>query len=161
MAGAAIPLLVAGTALSAGGALMGGQAAKKAADFQAAQLDRNAIAVEASSQRAAIEERRKATLMQSRARAVAAAEGGTTTDIGVADVLAKIEAEGEFNALSALFEGREKAAGVRTQAAGRRLEGKAAKTAGLLKGISTVMTGVGAIGAAGGFGGAAKTSPAK
>ena len=133
--------LVAGTAISAGGSLMEGSAAKKSADFQAGQMDRNAIAVEATSQRVAIEERRKAELMQSRARAVAAAGGGTTTGVGVGDILAKIGAEGEFNALSALFEGREKATGMRTQAAGARVSGKAAKKAGQLKALSTIMTG--------------------
>jgi hypothetical protein len=125
---------------------MQGRADQKSADFQAAQLDRNAIATEATSQRVAIEERRKATLMQSRARAVAAAGGGTTTDVGVADILAKIDAEGEFNALSALFEGSERATGMRTQATGKRFEGKAAKRAGVMKALSTVFTGAAAVG---------------
>ncbi len=133
--------LVAGTVMSAGGSLMEGSAAKKSADFQAAQMDRNALSVEATSQRVAIEERRKAELVKSRARAVAAAGGGTTTDVGITDLLSKIDAEGEFNALSALFEGREKATGMRTQAAGARVSGKAAKKAGQMKALSTALTG--------------------
>lgn len=134
-------MMVASTALTAGGAIMEGNAAKKSADFTAAQLDRNAIAAEASSQRLAAEERRKSEILQSRARAVAAAGGGTTTDIGVSEVLAQIDREGEYNALAALFEGKEQAAGLRGQAAGARFEGKVAKRAGQLKAVSTILSG--------------------
>ena len=141
MGAAVVPLLIGGTLLSAGGSLMEGIAAEKSAKFAATQMDRNALAAEATSQRQAIEERRKSEVLQSRARAVAAAGGGTTTDIGVSDILAKIDAAGEFNALASLFEGSEQAAGLRTKAAATRFEGKAAKKAGKIKALSTTMSG--------------------
>jgi hypothetical protein len=133
--------MLAGTVMSAGGSIMQGKAAQASSEFQAGQLDRNALAAEASSQRVAIEDRRKAEVLQSRARAVAAAGGGVTTDVGVSDVLAKIEEAGEYNALASLFEGREQAAGLRTKAAATRFEGKAAKKAGQIQALSTIMSG--------------------
>jgi hypothetical protein len=133
--------LIGSTVLSAGGQIMQGNAAAKSAKFSAKQMDRNAIAAEAESQRAAIEERRKSDVLQSRARAVAAAGGGTTTGIGVQDVIADIENIGEYNALSALFEGSTQAQGLRTQADATRYEGKQAKRASRIGALSTVLSG--------------------
>ncbi len=133
-------LLVAGTAMTAGGSIMEGNAAEKSSRFTAQQLERNADTEIASSQREAIEERRRTEIMESRVRAVAAAGGGTSTGAGVTEILAKIDNEGEYNALAALYEGRERASGLRAQAAGARVEGKIAKKAGRIRGIGSVLS---------------------
>ena len=134
-------LQIAGTLFSAAGQLSQGRAAQQAANLRARQLDREAIAAEAASQREAIEERRQARLLQSRARAVAAAGGGTTTDVGVTDILSRIEREGEFNALSALFAGSEKAAGFRAGAATERYQGKLARQQSRIQALNTFISG--------------------
>ena len=136
-----VPLQVGGTLMSAFGSLSQGKSAQRSHEFTAAQLDRNALAAEATSQREAIEERRKAELMKSRARAVAAAGGGTASDVGVMDIMAKMEREGEYNALTALFEGSEQAAGLRTGAMAERFTGAAKKKAGKIKAVSTLFSG--------------------
>ncbi|HBA35609.1 MAG TPA: hypothetical protein DCZ12_15900 [Gammaproteobacteria bacterium] len=108
--------------------LLGGAKESKAVQaskrFQAEQLDRNAGQVEAASQKQASEERRQAELLASRARAVAAAGGTTTTDVGIMNELAKIDKEGEYNALTALYEGRAVASTMRGQSRALALEAK-------------------------------------
>ena len=133
-------LPVVGTVLQVAGSVAGGINAKSAADSQAAQLDAAANTAQASSQRAASEQRRQARLGVSRALAVA---GGGAGDIGVQNLMADITGEGEYRALSALFEGNERATGMRDQANLKRWEGKQARTAGYIDGISSALSGSG------------------
>lgn len=127
----------AGTAVSALGAVQAGKAQNAASKYQAAQLEAAGKAENAAAQRKAEEERRQARLMQSRARAVGAASGGGV-DI---DLFGDIEEEGEFRALSALWEGKEAAKGRRAQAAASRFEGQSARTAGFVRGGSKLLHG--------------------
>lgn len=117
----------AGIALSAFD-LLGGMKESKAVQgsklYQSEQLSQNADQVEAASQKKAEEERRQAELAVSRARAVAAAGGTTTTDVGIMNELAKIDREGEYNALTALYEGRAVASTMRGQSRALALEAK-------------------------------------
>lgn len=126
-----------GSALQVAGAVSGGLNAKAAADSQAAQLDAAANTAQASSQRAASEQRRKARLGVSRALAVA---GGGAGDIGVQNLMADIAGEGEYRALAALFDGSDRAAGLRDQANVKRWEVKQARTAGYIGGISSALS---------------------
>ena len=147
---AAIPALIAkagiGTILQGAGAAVSGIAAIKAgkaqqaaSNFQAAQLDASAKAEQASAQRVAQEERRQKELVLSRARAVGAASGGGQ-DI---PLLGAIEEDGEYRALTALWEGDEAAKGRRAQAAASRFEGKQYRKAGFVKGASGILGQVG------------------
>ena len=129
--------LVAGTALNAGGKLAAGSAAadagrsqEKAAKFEAKQMRQQAGQERASSQRQAEQDRRKGRLTASRALAVAAASGGGASDTTVVEKIADIEAEGELNALAALFEGEERARTLETGAQVRRFEGRSERAAG-------------------------------
>lgn len=146
---------IAGGGLSALGTLAAGNSAEKAANFEASQLQRNAGLARAASQRAAIEERRKADLVSSRALAVAAASGGGTGG-NVENILGDIAAEGEYRTLTSLFEGEQQAQGLET-AAGRRWEGKAAKRASRVQAVSTLLGSAGSMygkyGGSGAFGG--------
>ena len=138
-----IPKILKGasTVMQATGAQQTGQAEGMAAEFSARQYDENAVAAEAKSIQVSNQERRKATLMQSRARAVAAAGGGMVTDPGMTDIMADIGEEGELNALTALWEGNVEASGLRKQAYATRLTGKAKERAGNIKAVSHVMSG--------------------
>src|SRR3990172_2605978 len=98
-----------GTAVSTVGQIQAGNAARKSANFQAAQMNQQAGQERATSQRAAIEQRRAARIAASRATALAAASGGGATDPTVLNILGDIKTEGEYNALSAMFGGEERA----------------------------------------------------
>jgi hypothetical protein len=141
MAQLAAGAAVAGTLLSATGSVLGGKATNKASKVEAAALRRQAGQTRASSQREAIEQRRDADLAQSRALALAAAGGGGASDPTVVDIISDLEGEGEYRALTALFNGEEQARGLEDEALAARKAGKNAKTAGIIGGISTVLTG--------------------
>ena len=84
-----------------------GRAQQQEAQFRAEQGRVNAGQQRASAQRAAIEDRRRGRLAQSRAISLGAAGGGSTEDI--VGTLGGLGAFSEYNALSSLFEGEESA----------------------------------------------------
>jgi len=135
-----IGLAVAGSVLSAGGSILGAKSEAKELRREAVQLETNAGLERASSQRRAMEERRQAQLAGSRGLAVAAASGGAADDPTVVNLLAGIEGEGEYRALTALYEGEETARGMEAEAAARRRGAKSAKKAGLIKAGSTILS---------------------
>lgn len=87
--------------------------------------------------------RRMTRITESRARAVAAANGGDTTDEGVQQLVADIEREGEFQALSALYRGESRARDLRHAGRMARYEGKVAENQGRLSAITSVVRGFG------------------
>lgn len=129
-------LSVGGTALSTAGAVQTANSQNAAAEFNARQLEAAGKAEEASASLAAEEARRQKELQISRARAVGAASGGGQDYA----LLGELEEDGELRALTALWEGKERAAGRYNQAAGARFEGKQAKRGGLLKAGATALT---------------------
>lgn len=134
---------VGGSVLSGLGQIQAGKAANVNAKFQAGQLEQQAGQERASAQRVAIEQRRRATIANSNATAAAAASGGGATDPTILDITEDIAGQGEYNALSALFEGEEKARGLKLQAASTRMQGKQAQRAGYISGASTIIGGTG------------------
>lgn len=136
-AGLSTILSTAGSAIGAVGAIQSGNAANAAAQHQAAQLEAAGQTERAIAQREAEENRRQARLMQSRARAVGAASGGGI-DLDLAGDIAE---EGEYRALTSIWEGEEAAKGRKAQAAAARFEGKQAKKAGYLKAGKTLLSG--------------------
>lgn len=128
----AIPLMIASTIMSASSSAQAGQQAEKAgqaqqtaANYQADSAEQNAGQQRAASQRVAQARRQEATLAASRAQAVGAASG--TVDPRIE---ADIAGQGEFNALSALYEGEEAARGLETDAALARFQGRQMAQAG-------------------------------
>lgn len=134
---------IGGSIVSGLGQMQAGRAANASAKFQAAQLEQRAGQERAAAQRQAIEERRKAALAISRGQAVAAASGAGATDPTVMNITGDVAAQGEYNALSALFGGEERARGAQLQATATRMEGKQAKKAGMIGGLGTIAGGVG------------------
>lgn len=135
MAQLAVPMMVAGAAVSASGTLAAGNAADRASRFEAAQLDQRAKSELAVASRDAAEQRRQAGLVGSRARALMAASGGGM-DLGI---LGDIEAEGEYRALTRLWEGSEAATGARMQASASRFEGMNEKRASRIRTMGTLL----------------------
>ena len=121
-----------------------GEARRVAAQFQADQLRDYAGQSVASAQRGAIEEKRKATLLASRAVAVAAASGGAA-DPGVLSTLARISSEGAYRASVSLYRGEEEARRARLAAAGKEYEGAMAVIGGEQAAASYETAGMGAL----------------
>lgn len=138
MGALATPLMIASTVLGARGAMQQGDAAKQQAYSQAAQLDAAAGQDRASAQRSAAEQRRQARLAQS---ALMARAGGAASDAGVVSLDAGIAGEGEYRALTALFQGEEEARGKEFAAANARATGDAAKRAARTKAFSSILAG--------------------
>lgn len=141
MAQAIAPLMIASTILSAGGSIMGGINADNAAKYTAQQQQIAGTQGLAASQRTAFSETRKAQLVGSRARAVAAASGAGATDPTVVNIEGDIAGQGEYNALSALYEGQEAKRTGDANAALTRFQGQQAKTAGFINAGSTLLKG--------------------
>ena len=135
-----IGLAVAGSALSAGSTILGANSEAKQLRSEAEQIDIQAGKERASSQRAAIEERRQAKKVSSRALALAAASGGGASDPSVINNIAEIEGEGEYRALTALYNGEEAARGQEFEADNRRKEAKNVKKAALVKAAGTIIS---------------------
>lgn len=121
---------VAGMGLKAYGTLRAGDLAaqqgsaeREADNYRATLLEQQAGQTRAASQRTALDQRRQTTLVESRARAVAAASGAGASDSTVNDIEGRIAQRGEYAALSSLFNGEERARGLEDQGAGVRFEG--------------------------------------
>jgi hypothetical protein len=110
---------------------------ERGAKSDAKQLRYAAGQTRASSQRAAAEERRRARLLDSRARAVAAKSGGGVGDPSVMNLRADIAAQGEYRALSRLYEGETEAGSLEVEAHERRRATRGRSIATILDAAST------------------------
>jgi len=137
----ALAMQAAGTIFSAYSQQQGGKDQQRLANFQADQLDRNAGQSLAASQRNAFQERRQARLVSSRAQALAAASGAGATDPTVLNIQGDIAKQGEYNALTALYNGDVQAQDQRFAAQARRTSGAMEKSAADTQALSTVLSG--------------------
>ena len=113
-----------------------GEFAAKQAKAQARQLRQIANRQEAIAQREAIERRREARYLASRATAMAGASGAGVEDPTVQNILGEIDAQGEYNALVALYDGSMSARQTRMDADARREEGRMARRGAYLSAIA-------------------------
>jgi hypothetical protein len=121
-----------GSGLKAFGLFSQGQAGvtaanrrKQASEFEAQQMDQNAITSVAASQRVAYARGREADLMLSTLRARAAASGAGASDPTVLNLQAGLMGQKAYNLAAALYEGQDRARTLRMGAAGKRYEGAA------------------------------------
>jgi len=138
----AVASLAAG-GLSAFGQMRQGQAANKMAKFEAAQMERQAGERRAVAQREAINRRREADILESRALAAAGASGGGTLDPGVLSIIGGIHREGEFSAATELFNAESAATNLESQAGATRLSGRNSRNAGYLGAATTMLSSIG------------------
>lgn len=125
------------TTLGLAGSLSQAKAMKSAAKAEQVQLDYAAGQAEASSQREAIEERRRADLLISRGIAVGAASGAGMS--GISGILEGIAGRGEESAGAARYEGVEKAKEM-------RYRGSAGVTSASQQARATTMSAIGKAG---------------
>ena len=100
---AALPYITAG--LSIGQTIGQANTAEQLAQIEADQLKKQAVADTAASVQTAKQERRRAELLNSRVRALAAASGTSLASPDIQNTLAEIDQQGEYNALAALHAG--------------------------------------------------------
>lgn len=145
MAGLALnpkTLMIASTVLSGVSSAAGGMAAGNAAESEAQQLIQRAKARRAEANARMREELRQGRLTRSRAQAVAAASGAGVDDPTVQRVIADIDADANYRALMAMYQGSEEAIGYERAAKNRAREGRAARVGGLLGAATSVLSGV-------------------
>lgn len=147
-----IGLAVGGTLLSAYGQYQQGQAAdamgkaqQQAADYQAAQMQTQAGQERAASQRKMIEERRRGTLAQSKAQALAAASGGSSLDPSIVDIMGDLEAETQYNVDVAQYEGEDRARDLEMGGSLKQYEGRMARQAGKMEKRSATIAAAGSL----------------
>lgn len=137
---AAVSALVGSTAISAAGTLAAGKAEKQSAFAQAQQMNQQAGQERAAAQRVALQNRREANVAASRATALAAASGGSATDPTATKIISDITGQGEFNALTSLYNGEERARGMEYGAKAKIAEGSNAKKASQTKALGTILS---------------------
>lgn len=151
---AALPLLSAGVSAVSGigstivgmqGAKAQGRAAMEAANYRAIQLRQQAQEARASTQRAALETRRKTERAQGTLIARAAAGGGGTTDETVLGLSGQIAQRGEYEALLDMYKGENAARGYEDAATAALYGGQVAKEAANINAGSALMSGIGSI----------------
>ena len=111
-------------------------------NYKAEQARVQAGQQRAASQRTAAEQRRRAAIVSSNARAAAATGGGSVSDPTVQNIIGGIEGEGEYRALTSLYQGEDAARGMETQANLWNYEGDQYAQAGETKSSSTLFSGI-------------------
>lgn len=91
--------------------------------YEADQARVNAGQVQAAAQRTAMEQRRQGAIVQSRALALAAAGGGSTSDPGIVNLIAGNAGEIAYRSAVALYEGEDKARTMEAFAKGKEYSG--------------------------------------
>lgn len=151
-AAAAAPLTTAGlaasaigTGISAAGTLAGGNATMAADRYAANQYNLQAQTATAEGQRQMLDQKRQAGLVESKLQANAAAGGGDTTDPSVMAAGRQIAGRGEYNALTDLFSGQNRGAGLTDEANARIASGEAAQEGSEYGAAGTIASGVGSM----------------
>jgi len=135
-----LPLIAAGTVLSAGAQLSAGKKRAKRGRIQRAINEVAAGQTIATGQRVSLEQKRQAELMASRAVAVAAA-GGAAQDID--NLIADIHGEGAYRANVAMYEAETEAENLKFQGLMAEQTGREAEKASQFGALATVISGGG------------------
>jgi hypothetical protein len=137
---------VAGSAVAAMGTLAAGRSQQKAANYQAAQLERQGEEEQAAAQRAAEELRRKQQLALSRLTTVAAHSGFSATDPTSLHLADEIGRYGAYQEAMTRYGGVSRRAGREAQADAARYEGEAARRGAGARALATILSGIGTLG---------------
>lgn len=148
----------AGIAIQTVGAFGAKNKAKRAARRQKVLAGIQAQQVRASGQGAAFEEQRQAELVHSRALALAAASGGSASDVSATKILSGIEAEGRYRAEVRLHESEGEARMIEATGSARASSLNDQASAYGIGGVANLLTGIGSMYARYGDGGPDKAS---
>ncbi|RUV65844.1 hypothetical protein EOA64_00430 [Mesorhizobium sp. M1A.F.Ca.IN.022.02.1.1] len=133
-----------GSVVSGVGTIASGVAEKRAADFEAAQMEQKAKEETAASQRDAMQKRREGAILNSRAQALAAASGaGAGTDAPtIVKLMGQTAGEADYNAQTAMYGGYSRAAGLRDSAKARKASGNASLLGSVIGGFGSMAGGL-------------------
>jgi len=138
----AIPLIVAGTAVSAGAAVYSGIQQKRAADYNAKMSEQNAKAIDVQTREAIRRQREQNRAILSAQRASALTSGVAET--GSTLLVAMENARNlERNVTDIATQGNAQRYAAMNQATLSRFQGNAAMTSGILEGTGTLLSGAG------------------
>jgi hypothetical protein len=143
IAGAVVDLW--GSREGAASSRVAGARAQVAAEFNAAESERQAGLAIALSQREAIEQRRLGDIEASRALAVAAASGAGAADPTIVRILSAAKGEAAYRANVALYEGEERSRQLRIAAFSERAMGSAELQEGLDRARAYELHGTGSL----------------
>jgi hypothetical protein len=135
-------IAIAGSAISAGGALMQGKQAEAAANLQAQAQKRQALQESQASAYERDQERHRQELAQSAARAQAGASGVALSG-SPAEVLAANARQGELDVQAMRYGTQLRSNALNTQAGISQFSGRQARQASYIAGASTLLSGVG------------------
>lgn len=135
-------LIIAGTAMQAIGAIQQGNAARGAANYNAAMLDQNAATERQQAGAREDAQRRRAAQVLGSQRAAFAQSGGGMGG-SAADVMQQSAINAELDALTLRYEGDLRARGMESQAVGERFAGKQAQRQGYMQAVGSILGGVG------------------
>ncbi len=142
MTSLAIPLIVAGTAVSAGASVYSGIQQKRAADYNAKMSEQNAKAIDVQTREAIRRQREQNRAILSAQRASALTSGVAET--GSTLLVAMENARNlERNVTDIATQGNAQQYAALNQATLSRMQGSAAMTSGLLQGTGTLLSGAG------------------
>ena len=142
MTSIAIPLIVAGTAVSAGASVYSGIQQKRAADYNAKMSEQNAKAIDVQTREAIRRQREQNRAILSAQRASALTSGVAET--GSTLLVAMENARNlERNVTDIATQGNAQQYAALNQATLSRMQGSAAMTSGLLQGTGTLLSGAG------------------
>lgn len=145
-------LAAGGAALSAVGQYQQGRAAQNAANFNAAQMEREAtIARQQGGAREEAQRRRAREVLGTMRASIG--QAGIGWGGSAADIYDQSATNAELDALNIRYESDLQSMGLMNQAALTRYEGKMAKRAGTIGAVSSLLTGAALYGASGGFSG--------
>jgi hypothetical protein len=144
---AALPMIAAvasmvGAGVQAAGTIAAGKAAQQSANYEAQQLDLKAKEEQAAAQRDALELRHKKDLTLSDLQANSAASGFSATDPTALALADEITKYGTVQEQMAMYGGASRREGLEAQAAGRRMEGKAARQGAAYSAAGTILGGI-------------------
>ena len=134
-------IMLYGTAKLAKEQRSAGKERQRSAYIEAGQLDDKADVTRGATQREATREKLIADYTGSTALAAAAASGAGVQNVNVLNLMAEIEAEGEYRAASKLYSGEQEARGMEDAADNLRRGGDAYRKAGKMQALGTILQG--------------------
>lgn len=142
MAPIALASMAIGSTISAVGAIQQGQAANKAAQYNASVMEQDARRAQDEAATRAGETARRTRQALAATRA-GAAENGFALSGSIDDLLGQTERQGNLDALTAVYEGRVRSDSLRSQANITRFEGKNAQRAGYTRALGSLFSAAG------------------
>jgi hypothetical protein len=139
---AAIPyIMAAGAAVAAVSAVQQGNAAKKAANFNAAIAEQNAAISRRDAAAQATQIDRENYMRLGAIRAAQGKSGGVAGEGSVLDVLGDVAAQGELDKQYAVYQGEQRARGFSNTATLDRFSGETAQKSGYLRAGTELLSG--------------------